>query len=171
LKTPSDTKRYLSQLNPTFFTDRDLGKQFPSLLRENGLRVESYFDHYRSDVIPDPVWIEYAASSGLVALSRDNRIRSDSVAIRAVMENRGRLFIVRGTLSATERAAMFLEALGAVVRILERQEPHPFIANVKRESLSGGRVHCTAKVMLSYEAWRGKGMAGFEDERDPSPLA
>jgi hypothetical protein len=138
LKTPSDTKRYLSPLDPTFFTDRDLGKQFPSLLRENGLKVESYFDHYRSDIIPDPVWIEYAASAGFVALSRDNRIRSDSVAIRAVMENRGRLFIVRGTLSATERAAMFIEALKSVARILERQAPHPFIANVKRNHFPAG---------------------------------
>ena len=160
MKTPSATKPYLSPPDLTFFTDRDLGKQFPGILREKGLRVVSYFDHYHSDVIPDHEWIEYAASAGFVALTRDNRIRSDSIAIRAVMENHGRLFIVRGELIASERAAMFLSALPSVTRTLERQSPNPFIANLRRESRPGGPI-CLAKVMLTYDAWLNKGEAGW----------
>ena len=128
----------------------------------------SYFDHYHSDVIPDHEWIEYAASAGFVALTRDNRIRSDSIAIRAVMENHGRLFIVRGELIASERAAMFLSALPSVTRALERQSPNPFIANLRRESRTSGSV-CLAKVMLTYEAWqiRGKPVGGSLQEPIP----
>jgi hypothetical protein len=166
LKTPSATKLYPSRPELTFFTDRDLGKQFPHLLRENGVAVESYFDHYESSTIPDHEWIEYTASAGLVALSRDNRIRKDPVAIRAVMENGSRLFIVRGALLAPARAAMVIEALDAVKRVLEQQFPHPFIANIRREALPRGSFHCTAQVMLSYEAWRKQGMAGFTEDGD-----
>jgi len=40
LKKPSATKPSLAQLDLTFFTDRDLGKAVPRLLRESGLVVD-----------------------------------------------------------------------------------------------------------------------------------
>lgn len=41
----------------TFFTDRDLGKQFPQILRDAGLTVERHMDHFAHDA-PDAEWLE-----------------------------------------------------------------------------------------------------------------
>ena len=39
-----------------FFTDRDLGRLFPGMLRKAGIEVESHGDHFQDDV-RDEVWI------------------------------------------------------------------------------------------------------------------
>jgi len=39
-----------------FFTDRDLGRQFPALLVEAGIRIERHDDHFTPDT-PDEDWI------------------------------------------------------------------------------------------------------------------
>ena len=44
------------QLDFVYFTDRDLGKRFPEILRSNGLTVERHADHFASDT-PDEVWL------------------------------------------------------------------------------------------------------------------
>ena len=36
-------------MNPVFFTDRDLGKRFPAILRDAGLTVERHADHFAHD--------------------------------------------------------------------------------------------------------------------------
>jgi hypothetical protein len=38
-----------------FFTDRDLGRQFPALLRDAGVRLERHDDHFGPDT-PDEEW-------------------------------------------------------------------------------------------------------------------
>jgi hypothetical protein len=78
-------------------------------LREGGLSVVRYGDHYGERVVRDEEWIAFAAQRGLIAISHDRNIRSDPVAIRSVMENDARLFILRGkNLSAAETADIFL---------------------------------------------------------------
>jgi hypothetical protein len=52
-----------------FFTDRDLGHQFPEQLRRAGLKVERHDDHFDS-LTNDPNWI------GVVALTT-RRPRAD----------------------------------------------------------------------------------------------
>lgn len=42
---------------PVFFTDRDLGKKFPEILRGAGLKVERHADHFRQDT-PDAEWLQ-----------------------------------------------------------------------------------------------------------------
>jgi hypothetical protein len=36
---------------PVFFTDRDLGKKFPEILRAAGPKVERHADHFRQDTL------------------------------------------------------------------------------------------------------------------------
>ena len=123
MKRRSGTKPHPKPPEQIFFTDRDLGKIFPGILREGGLSVVRYADHYGERVVPDEEWIAFAAQRQLIAISRDRNIRSDPVAIRSVMENGARLFIVRGkNLSAMENAGLFLSALDEVHRVLREQE-------------------------------------------------
>jgi hypothetical protein len=61
-------------LNFVYFTDRDLGKRFPEILRSAGLAVERHTDHFRDDT-PDDVWLEAVGKNGRIALTHDHRIR------------------------------------------------------------------------------------------------
>jgi hypothetical protein len=156
LKKPSDTKPSLAQLNLTFFTDRDLGKAVPRLLRESGLVVEQYFDHFAEGVrVPDNEWLKYAAERQWVALSHDDNIRHDGEAIRTVMESYGRLFILRGKVPSRDLAVMFLQAeLTVVENLLDHHQA--FISNVRRISHKGGLVKAAATVMLTLAEWKAR---------------
>ena len=153
MKRPSATKPSLSQLNLTFFTDRDLGKAVPRLLRESGLVVEEYFDHFEEKMrVPDNEWLRYAALRQWVSLSHDKNIRYDREAIRTVMENSGRLFILRGKIPSRELATIFVQAESTVMKILA--EGHrAFISSVHRTAHKGGVVKAAARTTLTYEDW------------------
>jgi hypothetical protein len=58
----------------TFFTDRDLGLQFPAILCHAGLRVERHADHFAPNC-PDEEWLGTVAARGWVAITHDQRIR------------------------------------------------------------------------------------------------
>lgn len=153
MRKPSATKLSLAQLSLTFFTDRDLGKAVPRLLRESGLTVERYFDHFDdARRVPDNEWLRYTAERQWVALSHDDNIRHDREAIRTVMESSGRLFILRGKIPSTDLAAMFLQAERTVVDCLTRHR-QAFIANVRRTSHRGGVVKASAETMLTLADW------------------
>lgn len=57
-----------------YFTDRDLGKRFPEILKSSGLTVERHADHF-SDTTPDETWLEVVGKRGWIALTHDHRIR------------------------------------------------------------------------------------------------
>jgi len=46
-----------------YFTDRDLGKRFPEILRSGGLTVERHGDHFAPDTA-DEVWLEAVGKRG-----------------------------------------------------------------------------------------------------------
>ena len=153
LKRRSDTS-FPTLPEITFFTDRDLGKTFPRILRENGLSVVRYGDHYGERVVPDDEWIAFAAGRQLVSISHDRNIRSDPIAIRSVMENDARLFIVRGkNLTAAEKAGLFVGALEGVYRVLDEQRS-AFIGVVSRQSLARGVVKPDVRVRLTLDDWK-----------------
>ena len=61
-------------MSVVFFTDRDLGKDFPRILREADLTVERHDDHFRSDT-PDEEWLTEVGRRGWIAITHDKRIR------------------------------------------------------------------------------------------------
>ncbi|HYX23459.1 MAG TPA: hypothetical protein VFC23_04840 [Thermoanaerobaculia bacterium] len=153
MKRPSATKPSLSLPELVFFTDRDLGKVVPRLLRENGLAVEWYFDHFAEGArVADNEWLLYAAQRRWIALSHDDNIRRDPEAIRTIMESSGRLFILRGALPPRELAGMFLESIRSVVALIKRHD-QAFIANVRRSAHQGGLLRAAAHLMLTFEEW------------------
>jgi PIN like domain len=165
LKRPSDTRPHRKPPELTFFTDRDLGKTFPRILRENGLSVVRYGDHYGERVVPDDEWIVFAAGQQWVSISHDRNIRSDPVAIRSAMESGARLFIVRGkNLTAVEKASVFVGALDGVYRVLDEQHS-AFIGVVSRQSLARGIIKSEVAVRLTFADWlRGKNPAAENED-------
>lgn len=116
---------------PTFFTDRDLGRSVPSFLRESGLRVEAHDDHF-GPTTTDVEWLSVVGRKNWVALSRNKRIRYTPLEKKMLMQSGVACFILVGA-SATHRelAENFVQALPKVLSFLDENDP-PFIAKVRR---------------------------------------
>jgi hypothetical protein len=86
-----------------FFTDRDLGKKFPAILREGGLTVERHADHFPADC-PDEDWLREVGHKGWIAVTHDQRIRYKPNELAAVIDNRVALLVVIGQVPYPELA-------------------------------------------------------------------
>jgi len=174
-KRRSGTNQSQSLLKPTFFTDRDLGKTAPRILRENGLAVERYCDHFQEKNVPDPEWLTYVARHGWVAFTHDKNIRHDPVAVTTIMKESGRVFIVRGVLTGQGYARLIFGALDSVHAIIAKYHGEAFIATVRRESLARGVLNPAAHVRLTATKWAAlkNGAAADDpdvDDEDDLPL-
>jgi len=137
-----------------------LGKIFPRILRENGLTVERYCDHFQEKNVADTEWLTFAARNQWIAISHDDNIRRDPITVTTVMEESGRLFIVRGVLSSPELAGLFLGAFQAVRNIIARSRGQAFIAVVRRRASPGGIMRPEAHVMLTSKKWKSARRSG-----------
>ena len=86
-----------------FFTDRDLGKQFPDILREAGVDIERHIDHFADDAI-DEEWLTVIGKRGWYVLTHDRRIRYKPNEIAAVEKFRIGLFVIVGKAPFAELA-------------------------------------------------------------------
>lgn len=118
----------------TFFTDRDLGKRFPLILRTAGIAVEAHHDHFAPDA-EDDEWIPTVAARGWVALTHNHRIRYTPNEIRSVFDHGLALLVVAGHSTTTDLAHNFVRTLPRVERFLDRHVP-PYIAKVYRAAPS-----------------------------------
>lgn len=113
-----------------FFTDRDLGKRFPEILRSSGIRVERHADHFEPDT-PDEIWLEAIGKRGWIALTHDRRIRYKPNERDAVMRHGVALLVIVGADPYTDLAHNFVATLPRIKSFLGRHKP-PFIAKVYR---------------------------------------
>ena len=113
-----------------YFTDRDLGKQFPARLREAGLQVERHADHF-APATPDEVWLPEAGRRGWVVLTHDERIRYKPNELAAVMRHRVLLLVVQGQAPYPQLAKWFVQTLPRIEAFLAEHQA-PFIAKVQR---------------------------------------
>lgn len=113
-----------------FFTDRDLGKQFPARLREAGLTVERHADHFAHDT-PDEAWLEEVGRRGWIALTHDERIRYKPNELAAVMRHGVRLLVVQGRAPYAQLAEWFVQTLPRVEAFVTAHAA-PYIAKVQR---------------------------------------
>jgi hypothetical protein len=113
-----------------YFTDRDLGKRFPEILRSGGLTVERHDDHFAPDTA-DKVWLEAAGKHGWIALTHDRRIRYKPNETDAVMRHGVGLLVIVGKAPFPDLARAFLATLPRIERFLHQHKP-PFIAKVYR---------------------------------------
>jgi PIN like domain len=119
-------------LSLVFFTDRDLGKQFPDILRSAGLNVERHQDYFAPDA-SDETWLEAIGQRGWISLTHDRRIRSKPNELDAVMRHRVALLVIIGKAPHPELARAFLATFSRVERFVAGRAP-PYIAKVYRPS-------------------------------------
>lgn len=115
-------------MRPTYFTDRNLGKQFPALLREAGLDVIVHDDHFPERTLDD-VWLPEVGRNGWVVLTRDKQIRWKANERDAVMEHGVALFALSGSGRTPELADLVVTNIAAVERFLARHA-RPFLAKI-----------------------------------------
>jgi hypothetical protein len=113
-------------LSVVFFTDRDLGKQFPSILAAAGLNIRSHFDLFAPDTAD-------VAKNGWVAITRDKRIRYKPNELAAVVQHKAALLVVVGEAPHAVLAANLVAIKEKILRFIAVEEP-PFIAKVYRAS-------------------------------------
>lgn len=140
-------------MKPVFFTDRDLGKKFPAILRDAGLDVERHADHFPQDC-PDDVWVPEVGKRGWIAVTHDGRIRYKANELAAVMENRVALLVVIGHAPYPVLAQAFTVTIPRILQFVERHSP-PYIAKVYRPS--GSDVANSASMPGRVELWYPRG--------------
>jgi len=142
-------------LTPVFFTDRDLGKLIPELLRKAGINVEKHSDHFRHDA-RDEEWLTEAGRRNWFCLTHNWRIRYKPNEKDAVMRAGVGLFILAGSATHQELANNLVNTFHNIERFIENHN-RPFIAKIYRpskklRSLSGNRPG-HVELWLSYEEW------------------
>lgn len=113
-----------------YFTDRDLGRRFPQLLRDAGLVVHAHDDHFGPST-PDASWITEVATRRWVVLTHDRRIQYKPNEQRAVELARIPLLVLVGKAPPAELARNFVNTLSRIETFLKSHIP-PFIAGVYR---------------------------------------
>lgn len=121
-------------MSPVFFTDRDLGKKFPALLRDAGLSVERHADHFPQDM-PDPDWLREIGQRGWIAITHDGRIRYKPNERAAVVEHRVALLVVVGKAPYPQLALSFIATRARILHFI-KQHQAPYIAKVYRGSVA-----------------------------------
>jgi hypothetical protein len=113
-----------------YFTDRDLGKQFPRLLAEAGIVVERHGDLFKPEG-SDEEWLEHCGSKGRISISHNSRIRYVPNELEAVKRFKVPLLILVGQATTAELAHNFVRTLPRIGAFLEGRSP-PFIGKVYR---------------------------------------
>jgi PIN like domain len=125
-----------------WFTDRDLGKQFPAILAAAGLKVERHIDLFPPDG-SDEQWLEHCGTQGRIALTHNTRIRYVPNELAAVVRFKVPLVILIGQAPTAELARNFVLTVPRIEAFLAVHQP-PFIAKVYRptvgESAKGPNV-------------------------------
>ena len=116
-----------------FFSDRDLGYQFPTLLIAAGVRIERHDDHFKPDT-PDEEWIGEIGRRRWVAVTRDARIRYSPLALSVLMQSAARLFVLVGKLTTTQAVDTFLKFRPQIVATAFEEEG-AFIAKIRRDGV------------------------------------
>jgi hypothetical protein len=139
-------------LSVVFFTDRDLGLQFPSILTAAGLQVRRHADLFPHDC-PDEEWLSDVASHGWIALTHDAKIRYKPNELAAVMENGLALLVLVGKAPYSELARSFVATLNPVLAFLATHPP-PVIGKVYRASPAALSRNAAAQGRI--ELWHPK---------------
>ena len=113
-----------------YFTDRDLGKQFPGILADAGIVVERHGDLFLS-VGSDEEWLEHCGTRGRIAVSHNSRIRYVPNELEAVKHFKVPLLILVGQVATAELAHNFVRTLPRIEAFLHGRSP-PFIGKVYR---------------------------------------
>jgi len=105
-------------LSRTFFTDRDLGKQFPRLLAEAGLAGARHGDLFPPDG-SDEQWLEHCGRQGWVADTHNSRIRYVPNELAALIRFRVMLLVIVGKAPTADLAHNFMQTRPRIESLLD----------------------------------------------------
>ncbi len=128
-----------------YFTDRDLGKQFPAILSSAGLAVERHGDLFAPDG-SDEQRLEYCGKKQRIAISHNLRIRYTPNELAAVMRHGVALLIGDARLAVL--ATNFVNSMPRIESFVATHQA-PFIAKVYRASPVDLARNPTAKGTIS----------------------
>lgn len=134
-------------MSRVYFTDRDLGKQFPARLREAGLQIERHVDHF-APAAPDAEWLKIVGQRGWVVVTHDGNIRYKANELAAVVQHGVALLVVIGHAPYPQLAEHFVHTLPRIDAFLAVHEP-PFIAKVYRPTPKEVLKHARAPGSVS----------------------
>ena len=115
-------------MSRVYFTDRDLGKQFPGILAGAGIAVERHGDLFAPDG-SDEQWLAHCGRQGRAAVTHNSRIRYVPNELAAVIEHGVLLLILVGKVPTAELARNFVRTQGRIEALLDRHRP-PLIAKL-----------------------------------------
>ena len=119
-------------MSVVYFTDRDLGLQFPKIPQDAGLKVERHRDHFAPDA-SDEEWLASAGAKQWVALTHNSRIRYTPNEKQTMIAHGVRLLVIIGQAPYPELAKSFVATRVRIEAFLQKHDP-PFIAKVYRAS-------------------------------------
>ena len=117
-------------MSRVYFTDRDLGKQFPRILADAGIAVERHGDLFEPGG-SDEQWLEHCGTNGRIAISHNSRIRYVPNELAAVKRFKVPLLILVGRVATAELAHNFVRTLPRIEAFLDGRVT-PFIGKVYR---------------------------------------
>lgn len=166
MKKPSERRASRSPPDPlTYFSDRDLAKRFPRIVRAAGVDIVGYHDpsaYPGDDPVSDREWIAMACGRGFVCLTHDSATRRDEEdtldEVFREWQHSGALFILRGGVSTERLAAMFLEVRPRIERMVRRQRRRrdPFIGVVRRAMSRGAIETVEVELWADRAKWQAK---------------
>jgi hypothetical protein len=117
---------------PVFFVDRSLGSvDVAAGLRAAGATVEVHDDHF-PHTEADVDWLPVVGQRGWVVLTKDRRIRTRTLELRALMDAGVAAFVLTaGDLNGAEMADALVKALPRMRRMVAKHL-RPFIAVLGR---------------------------------------
>ena len=108
-----------------FFTDRNLGKQFPNTLIKAGIKVEKHGDHFK-DNAKDEEWLAEIGKRGWYIITHDRRIRYKPNEKNAVKKFQVGLFVLVGKLPFSKLSENFILTLPKIQKFIDKNS-RPFI--------------------------------------------
>lgn len=118
---------------PIFFLDRSLGKiRIATALRQTGAIVHIHDDYFPPNA-KDEDWLTQVGCNGWIVLTKDHRIRYRNLEREALMNaGVGAFILTAGDLQGDEMAEIFVKALPAIAKFLQKHKK-PYIARVIRD--------------------------------------
>lgn len=151
-KKRSSTK---AQPEPTFFADRNLGREFAKILRKAGFTVvvhDDYFDQSTKDVD----WLPVITGKGWIAFSKDKDLRKDELEVRCILNCGGRVFVAGGKQKPVDFANLIIQSRASILRYIRKREkynPGPFVARLSRDQKRPDTRPAAINIWLDQEKW------------------
>ena len=99
-------------------------------MRDAGMVVESFAEHFSSQNTKDHVWLAEIAKRGWIGISKDEEIMASELYVRTTIENGAHLFICIGTHTHEELAENVIRARHKLAQWSHKHRHVGFIARL-----------------------------------------